>query len=459
MLIKNIFKTFLFANALLLTSCEKFVAIDPPPTQVVSSKVFENEGTATRAIVGIYTEMIGSSNLFSSAQTTFYPGLSADELYYYIPDLKQEFQKNEISSQVNHGILTISFWIPAYKYIYAANACIEGLNNSKTLLPEVKLKLAGEAKFIRAYCYFYLVNLFGDVPLITTTNYEVNARMPRTPKVTIYEQIINDLTDAQSSLPASYISIERTRPNKFTATALLARVQLYRNDWVNAESYSTAVIQSGLYSLVANLNNVFLKASNETIFQLQPGSSNINTWEGSVIIPASPTITPTYIITSSLLNSFEANDQRKVNWLQSRVFSNQTVHYPTKYKVYTSPTVTEYYVLLRLAEQYLIRAEARAQQNKIAESQADINMIRSRAGLPSTTANDKASLLLEIERQRQNELFAEWGHRWFDLKRTDRANAILGALKPTTWQATDMLWPIPTQQMNLNPALTQNPGY
>ena len=98
----------------------------------------------------------------------------------------------------------------------------------------------------------------------------------------------------------------------------------------------------------------------------------------------------------------------------------------------SAPPVTEFYVVLRLAEQYLIRAEARANNNDIVGAQNDINVIRNRAGLNNTSANDKASILNAIEHERQTELFAEWGNRWFDLKRTDRADMVLGSLKPST---------------------------
>ncbi|MFA6275787.1 MAG: RagB/SusD family nutrient uptake outer membrane protein [Pedobacter sp.] len=441
-----------------LYSCKKFVDIPPTPTQIMSSKVFEDDGTATKAITGIYIQMISTGNLFSSGNTTFYSGLSADELYYYTNDTKQEFLKNEISP-TTHGLISTVFWSPAYKYIYAANACIEGLANSVSLTPTVKQNLTGEAKFIRAYCYFYLVNLFGDVPLITTTDYELNSLMPRSAKVSVYNQIISDLIDAQSLLNVSNISNGKIRPNKSAAGALLARTYLYRQEWANAITQSSSVISSGMYSLQSNLNSVFLNGSSETIFQLQAGSSNINTFEGSTIIPASASATPTFLLSNTLLNSFESGDLRKTNWIQSRVFAGQTIFYPFKYKIRSNATITENYVYLRLAEQYLIRSEARAQQNDISGAQADLNIIRNRAGLPNTSASDKVSLLLAIEHERQIEFFSEWGHRWFDLKRTGRASAILSALKGSTWQDTDMLWPIPNSQINLNRYLSQNPGY
>jgi starch-binding outer membrane protein, SusD/RagB family len=443
--------------SIILGSCKKFVDVSPSPTQIMNYKVFENDATATRAVIGIYIQMM-LNNQFTSSNTTLYAGLSADELYYYSNDLKQEFLKNEIGFS-NHDLIAIVFWNPAYRYIYAANACIEGLNKSQTLTASMKSRLIGEAKFIRAYCYFYLANLFGDVPLITTTSYLDNAIKARDPKSKVYDQIVKDLIDAEMQLTNDYPTAEKVRPNSLVASALLARVYLYLGDWNKANELSTKVINSGVYSLSTNLNSVFLKGSSETIFQLQPGASNINTWEGSTIIPTSNSALPTYLVTNTLLNSFETGDLRRTNWIQSRIFSGQAIYYPYKYKVQSNQAISEYYVYLRLAEQYLIRAEAKVQLNDIAGSQADLNIIRRRAGLNNTNATDKASILLAIEKERQVEYFAEWGHRWFDLKRTNRSNTVLATLKPATWQITDMLWPIPTTQLNLNPALVQNPGY
>lgn len=116
-------------------------------------------------------------------------------------------------------------------------------------------------------------------------------------------------------------------------------------------------------------------------------------------------------------------------------------------------------MVLRLAEQYLIRAEARVRQNNISGGQSDLNAIRNRSGLPNTTANDQGSLLLAIEQERRVELFTEWGHRWFDLKRTERAEAVLSPFALKDWQSTDVLFPIPQTEREINSRLTQNEGY
>jgi hypothetical protein len=107
---------------------------------------------------------------------------------------------------------------------------------------------------------------------------------------------------------------------------------------------------------------------------------------------------------------------------------------------------------------YLIRAEARARQNKIIEGQGDLNVVRNRAGLPDVSMTSQAALLAAVEKERFTELFTEFGHRWFDLKRTDRIDAVLGSEKPG-WKTDAALYPIPDAQIQVNNNLSQNPGY
>ncbi|MGZ3973692.1 MAG: RagB/SusD family nutrient uptake outer membrane protein [Flavisolibacter sp.] len=438
-------------------SCKKMIGVPPPINQLNSNTVFTNDGVATQAVVGIYSQMMSNPSLFSAGSTTFYAGLSADELSNYTSGLSDEFLNNDISLS-NHGALDQVFWVPAYSNIYAANACLEGLQNSSALTPSLKQTLTGEAKFIRAFCYLYLTGLFGDVPLVTSTSYKTTATMARATAPQVYDQIERDLKDAERFLPESYNTTERIRPNKWTAAALRARLALYRQDWAMAAAETTAVIGSGAYILESDLSKVFTRASRETIFELQPVVSTVNTWEGNVFVPATSTTTPTYLVTSSLLAAYEAGDGRRAAWVGSRVYGGRTLYYPYKYKVATSTTLNEYYIVLRMAEIYLIRAEARVHLGDIKGAAEDLNQIRFRAGLGPTSAGDEASLLLAIEQERRIELACEWGHRWLDLKRTGRADVVLGAQK-TAWKHSAALWPIPQAEINTNPALTQNPGY
>src|SRR5712671_6263028 len=113
------------------------------------------------------------SSTMASINSGLYPGLSADELTSYStdPNFDQFYTNNLLPSNAN---LT-GYWSDSYQYIYGANSIIDGLAKSNTVNASVKQQLTGEARFIRAFCYFYLTNLFGDVPLILTTDYTKNA--------------------------------------------------------------------------------------------------------------------------------------------------------------------------------------------------------------------------------------------------------------------------------------------
>jgi starch-binding outer membrane protein, SusD/RagB family len=445
------------------SSCKKFVEIDAPVNQIISDEIFKDEGLAVSAVTGIYSEMMSAGNRFSACDLTFLAGLSADELIFTPPaTYRDEFVKNEIR-ETSHPTLVSSFWDKAYRFIYTANICLEKMYApTATISVKTKTMLEGECRFIRAFCYFHMVNLFGPVPMPLGSDFSVNMTLPRNSVNEIYKQILEDLEIAKELLLDEYPTPERVRPNKYAVLALLAKVYLYRYDWAKAEATSTQIINNSNYSLESNLTKVFDKASPEAIWQLLPVNTiQNNTWEANIIIPPGNT----FVVTDTLYKSFEPNDNRKIMWLKDRptnVPLPGSKYYPYKYKIKSNATTKlEYYMVFRLGEQYLIRAEARAHLNKVSEAAADLNMIRSRAGLPNTPASSQDGLYPAIAQERKVELFAEWGNRWYDLKRTQKADAELKELsyKKPFWNLNDTLWPIPTSQILLNSNLTQNPGY
>lgn len=464
----------IIANA----GCRKLVQIPEPINSITTSETFNSIQKATSAVTAIYFEMsYGNPINYASGGTTINAGLSADELSVY--GGISLFQNNTLLLSTNDA-LSQTFWNPAYYHIYMVNAAIEGLTASTTLSSSDKNQLIGECKFLRAFCHFYLTNLFGDIPLVTSSSFHTNSILPRASSKQVYRQIIADLKDAQALLPSDYSVSggERIRANKWAATALLARAYLYTGYYDSAEIEATSIINQSMLFSLTDLNNTFLKNNTEAILQLQTVTSIIYaTQEGYQFIPAyltrdfdSATVSqywqyfiPPFYLTTQLINAFEPGDLRMSNWVDSTGALNGTnYYYPFKYKVRTGTStadITEYYTLLRLAEQYLIRAEARAEQNNISGALSDLNVIRSRAGLGNTSANDKASLLTAILHERQVEFFAELGHRWFDLKRTGQADAVLSPIKGGYWQTTDQLWPIPQAEITNDPNLTQNPGY
>jgi starch-binding outer membrane protein, SusD/RagB family len=457
--VRNIILSFPFL--IFLFSCNKFIEVSVPPTQLVSQNVFTSDASATAALVGTYSDMMSSYGFASGGalSITQLAGLSADEFISYAtdPNLKGFYKNNLISTNT---IVDNNLWNEGYQLIYSVNAVLDGLATSTGVSDQTKNQLTGEAKFIRAFCHFYLVNLFSDIPLITSTNYKVNAVSSRTPTEKVYSQIILDLKDAQSLLPGDY-SIsngEKTRPNKWAATALLARVYLYQEDWTDAKSQATALINnSSLYNLNPDLNSVFLANSSDAIWQLRPVQPGFNTQEGETFIltsaPQNLSIAPT------LLSAFENGDNRKTDWIDSIIIGGQTYYFAYKYKVQYSNVLSEYSMVLRLSEQYLIRAETEAQLNDLPDAINDLNAIRGRAGLPATTATNQTNLLAAIVHERQVELFSEWGHRWLDLKRSALSDQVLGPVKSPEWQSTDTLYPIPKVEITNDPNLSQNPGY
>jgi hypothetical protein len=245
---------------------------------------------------------------------------------------------------------------------------------------------------------------------------------------------------------------------------LLARTYLYTKNWTGADSAASAVISKyNLFSLVPDLNGVFLKNSKETILQFQVYGDDFPyaTWEAFNVIPSSHTSNPKWYASDKLLNAFEPNDKRKVAWLDTTNYQGTKYFYPFKYKirfgVYGS--VTEYYMALRLAEQYLIRAEARLKLSNLTGSIADINVIRNRASLSSLpTTLTEAQVSAAISQERMVEFFAEWGNRWLDLNRTGESTNILAPLKPQ-WTDNAKLYPIPQSEIDVDPRLKQNTGY
>ena len=228
-----------------------------------------------------------------------------------------------------------------------------------------------------------------------------------------------------------------------------------------------------LFRLEPDLNSVFSPNNSESILQWQLNTSYLpynSTTEGLGILPADITDEPPhYYLSPQLLNSFEIGDQRKEAWIDSTTFIGTTYHYPYKYKIgqhqeKVKGTATEFYTVFRLSEQYLIRAEARAMQNNLDGSVSDLNVIRYRSGLPNATAITKSDILTAILHERQVELFAEWGHRWLDLKRTGQVDSVMFLVTPEknpggAWQSYQQLYPIPQSEITKNPYLTQNEGY
>jgi hypothetical protein len=287
----------------------------------------------------------------------------------------------------------------------------------------------------------------------------VNTIVTKTPQEQVWLNIINDLTKAESLLPTEYFSQEKVHVNKAVATAFLARIYLYRKDWTSAVDKSTAVIKNPAYIWVNDPSQEFLRQSTATIWALHPGSSGLNTKDARTFIFSSGPPSKASL-SNSFVAAFEPGDLRRTNWIRTVSNSNGSWYSSYKYKKpLGTATSEEYTILFRLSEQYLIRAEANAHLLKLSDAQSDLNKIRNRAGLSNTTANTEAALLDAIAKERRFEFFTEQGHRWFDLKRTNKAAEVLGPIKPN-WKDTQLVLPLPQSELLLNSnLLPQNQGY
>jgi tetratricopeptide (TPR) repeat protein len=443
----------LIALGLTATSCKKFVTIDNAPNSLSPADAFATDGTATSAVLGLYNNYTTTPIL---QYLTWAGGMLGHELQNQYagstPDIAQ-FQNGDVAN-TNMTILNY-FWLYPYQEISYANQAIDGLTKSTTLTTSVKNQLLGESYFMRACNFFYMANYFGGVPLSTDPAMLENAYLPRSSKEEIYAQVISDLKAADELLPGTYTGTLRTRINKYAVEALLARVYLYQKDYTNAVAYSSKVIDASdvKYSL-AKLDSTFKNVSPEIILQFATryGYASFN------FRPTAQGIPPSYYLQPALRDAFETGDNRKTKWTDSLIYSGSTYYMVNKYKLQTATAGDEYNVLLRLGEVYLIRAEASAQLSDLTTAENDLNAIRNRAGLGNTAATTKDDLLTAIAHERQVELFGEFGHRWFDLVRTGKADEVLSKVK-TAWAARDTLMPIPYSQILLNTKLTPNPGY
>lgn len=472
---------FLLPGLLTFGSCEKLIEIEPPIDSITTEQVFSNNEQAEWALAGVYSRMINGVepggqmelNQFSAGLLSFAAALSADDLVATSGNADLDAYVHQINKiNVRNAKLSNSIWTSAYKTIYDANAVLEGIagSGSSMLTDSARKQLVAEAKTLRAFSYFYLVNCFGDVPLVFKIDFNETKNLSRSPVHLVYGQIIRDLTEAQPDLKEDFSAGrgQRVRINKWANAALLARVYLYMGKYPEAVSYATEVIdQTGLFNLEPDLNKVFLQNSAEAIWQLQQTDfyGYLMVPDTKLLLPQFENIIPRYSLSDDLVNVFEPTDKRRQSWIGKTVPPEDLYHYANKYKERPhTPNYTEYAMVLRLAEMYLVRAEAAILQSAANSSNAikDLNKLRERAGidlLPLSLTPDQ--VIIAVAEERRRELFTEWGHRWFDLKRTGKASGTLSAIPyKQPWVGDfQLLYPIPQEERKQNNALTQNPEY
>ena len=454
---KNIYIIYLL-GALLMASCENLIEVDDPTNQLSTSQVFEDSRTANAALTGLYASLRDRSVLTGGSYIGIGPLLAsyADDLdcYYYdqngVVDLSRNLQQ-ETNSTIE------SIWKTTYQQIYYANAIIYGVQHSTALSDEDKNTLQGEAILLRSLLYYYLQELFGDIPYTSGTDYEYNRNLAKTTNEEILSQLVTDLKEAITYLNDDYRNAERIYPNRKVAELLLARIYLIQEEWILAEETASDILQSPLYQFQNDIQEVFHKSGNHILWQLKPKNNGDATSEANFyyFTDAAPN---SYALTDDLVNTFTDDDLRKQFWMSQVSFNDEFWHRPDKYRNLAGNNTNEYSVVFRLAEVYFIMAESLIKQSRYDEALPYLNATMERAGLPAFTSLSEDAILTELLAEKRREFFTEFGHRFFDLKRLGQLEE-LRATKPN-WADYKSVWPLPQSEMLLNTNLhPQNSNY
>jgi hypothetical protein len=490
---KIIYSVIILLLLTAMVSCKKY--LDKAPLDSINSaNFFQNAGDAVTAVNGAYQPMQWPKlyNLRIWA-TDIMAGNSVVGAGGGTDGIETVQQSNFVTDPSNAGVLDL--YRGPYPGILRCNLVIQNVPgiNMDTVL---RNRVVGEAKFLRANYYFILVQFFGDVPLITKPQTPSdNLRPARTPKATVYKQIIQDLTDAIGLLPVreSYSGGDVGRASKGSATGLLAKVYLTLGDYQHAIDLCRQVTGLG-YSLNTNYADNFdpaHKNSPEALFEVQYSGTttygffddlNQASWTSTFMGPRNANLVgggygwdqPT----QEFMNSYESGDLRKdltVLYQGCPPFAGKVYaasYSTTGYNVRkflvplsVSPdynTNPEDFPVLRYADVLLMEAEALNESGKTGEAEAPLNLVRRRAGLNDIqTGLTQADFRKAVLRERRMELAFE-GQRWFDLVRVNGGQYgldFLHSIGKANASSKYLLLPIPQIERDANPNLTQNPGY
>jgi len=492
MKIINNYIVILFVSVTMcLTACQDKYLELTPPSELTEADFYKTAKDMNGAVLGIYSRY--QSILPRKWTLTEMP---SDNLYmtgYHTIGGLDEV--NNLAFTADNPLFN-EFWVNLYNGIFRANAVLTYIDNPTDYSANQKEQLMGEAKFMRALCYFDLVRMFGDVPNVSTLlSFEESRTIPRAPKEEVYAAIIDDLTAAIDLLPGRE-DMQTGRASKSAAIALLAKVYVYQEDWANAKVYldQMPAFNYQLLDDYASLWSLENEDNNEIIFAIKYtdgtnghvlstdylpyfGVTDIAPRGGEIAFP-----------TWSLINSFEEGDSRKAATITE--FWKSPVSPPSEPEIWY-PYVSKYAVkhtpgssgldlpVLRYAEIILLRAEVLYRLNQPDVALDELNKIRARAfrdaahNYSLADISDPEDFLNVLLHERRVELALE-NERWFDLVRTGRYMTELTHVDRSynyelkTSQVVDLkpaifhkVFPIPqTQIQQANPGvLSQNDGY
>ena len=446
------------------TACDKVLDRQKPQNEVGDEFSINSIKGGQAAMHGLYHELQSGnyygSNFMIISDVSSDQGQSIGTWDFY-----REMDTYEVTLGNTENS---NFYARAYRAINLANHIIQKVPALSDGTEAQKNRVIGNAHFVRALAYFDLVRVYGGVPnqygnlgmgLVTAPFAGLTdaSFVSRSSLTATYEMIEDDLLLAEGMLSPS---TDRSLASKGAAWALLARLYLYMGNWSQAEEYASRVMNDNTYTLLPNFLEIFEgKLTSESILELAFNSadqSSMRSW----YLPTTRGGRGDLAVHSSFaqLATADPNDIRGKQYVFEPVAG---IYYPAKYS--KAGNIDNFHIL-RVAEMYLTRAEARAQMNNLAGALADLNAVRARAGVAPSSASGQAALLDAILHERNLELAFE-GHRFFDLVRTGKAMSVLVNVErkngpPVTLkEAGRQVLPIPQFDTDANPNIEQNEAY
>lgn len=470
------------------SSCSDDFLEKKPLGQLTSDNFFETEDHAVWATNAIYAHLrdwqvhvfsyIGATDIISDDSDK---GSTPSDATFLL----------EIDNfTFDPGNITFSgLWPGYYQGVYRANIAIENIPNIE-MDEDLKERLIGECKFLRAYFYFNLVRWFGDVPLITKTLDQSEFTQSRNPISEVYTQIIQDFSDAADALPATYPAQDRGRATSGAAQSFLAKVYLTLGDFDQASTFALEVINSNQYDLFPSYQQLFTEEgenSEESIFEIQTaafetggGGSQYNEVQG---VRGTPNLGWGFNRPSDdLVASYESGDPRREATILNvgEVLPDGSAIVEDNPNIFNERYNQKAWVanhpggngngpgnirILRFADVLLMAAEALNEGNQPEEALTHLNRVRQRARgqsnfiLRDIEETNKDALREIIWRERRSELAMEQ-QRWFDLLRQGRAAEVMKGVGKNFVEGKHELFPIPQNEIDISGgSLTQNPGY
>jgi tetratricopeptide (TPR) repeat protein len=468
-------------------SCEDFLDLGPD-NQINTQSFYKNQKDFEVALVGVYSTLQGlhGANLHLIAE------MATDNAEIQLPNpTSDELQLDEINFTPSNTYIN-SYWSSCYSLITKCNTILSRIEGFKDINETVKRSIQGECMFLRAYAYFYLVRMYGEVTVVTeefTSPNQVAAYdMSRKPAADVYRLILDDLTNAESLL-APTVPSDRGQVSTGAVKTLLAKVYLTQKDYAKAAAELEKVMAlkkadgSPAYKLEADYGKLFSGGNDdndESIFEIEFASGNLG--EGNnyahhfypliqqmAVFRGNLLAGGRCVPTQSLMNAYEDGDKRKDASVGDQIpltngsfttstFCKKFVDYNVAILSDGGVNFTEY----RYADILLMYAEALNELDK-ADADTYLNEVRARAGLEGKTRKNREDFRLIIEQERRIE-FAYECHRWFDLIRTGRLKDVMNMhfeSKGFVFSVEDHEWllPVPQIQRDIDSNLSQNSGY